>query len=63
MQFPAGPACIFLRKGIAEKQRVRQGDWQGGQGGVGQGEKGQVSGRNQEAQNTGGGSGFPGATG
>ncbi|XP_077649345.1 calcium-binding protein 5 isoform X2 [Urocitellus parryii] len=21
MQFPAGPACIFLRKGIAEKQR------------------------------------------
>ncbi|XP_040834217.1 calcium-binding protein 5 isoform X2 [Ochotona curzoniae] len=23
MQFPMGPACIFLRKGIAEKQRVR----------------------------------------
>ncbi|XP_077649340.1 calcium-binding protein 5 isoform X1 [Urocitellus parryii] len=23
MQFPAGPACIFLRKGIAEKQRER----------------------------------------
>nr|BAC15573.1 calcium-binding protein type5 spliced variant [Mus musculus] len=21
MQFPMGPACIFLRKGIAEKQR------------------------------------------
>lgn len=25
MQFPMGPACIFLRKGIAEKQRVRRG--------------------------------------
>lgn len=25
MQFPMGPACIFLRKGIAEKQRVRLG--------------------------------------
>ena len=25
MQVPVGPACIFLRKGIAEKQRVR---WQ-----------------------------------
>lgn len=23
MQFPMGPACIFLRKGIAEKQRER----------------------------------------
>ncbi|VTJ88847.1 Hypothetical predicted protein [Marmota monax] len=23
MQFPVGPACIFLRKGIAEKQRER----------------------------------------
>uniref|UniRef100_A0A8D1A528 EF-hand domain-containing protein n=1 Tax=Sus scrofa TaxID=9823 RepID=A0A8D1A528_PIG len=27
MQFPMGPACIFLRKGIAEKQRGR---WGGG---------------------------------
>uniref|UniRef100_F7AD12 Calcium binding protein 5 n=1 Tax=Ornithorhynchus anatinus TaxID=9258 RepID=F7AD12_ORNAN len=25
MQLPMGPACIFLRKGIAEKQRVRVG--------------------------------------
>lgn len=30
MQFPTGPACIFLRKGIAEKQRVRRAQWEGG---------------------------------
>lgn len=34
MQFPTGPACIFLRKGIAEKQRVSLGTMRedGGQG-------------------------------
>ena len=36
MQFPMGPACIFLRKGIAEKQRVRWGTLGTG-GGQGQG--------------------------
>lgn len=34
MQLPMGPACIFLRKGIAEKQRVRWGTLDGGQGRV-----------------------------
>ncbi|KAK1330000.1 hypothetical protein QTO34_010184 [Cnephaeus nilssonii] len=34
MQFPMGPACIFLRKGIAEKQRVRRGQWEGWRGGA-----------------------------
>lgn len=38
MQFPMGPACIFLRKGIAEKQRVRPVAGTTGKGGqAGQG--------------------------
>lgn len=45
MQFPVGPACIFLRKGIAEKQRVSWDDmegWQEEQGNLEYGEKEQV---------------------
>ena len=58
MQFPMGPACIFLRKGIAEKQRVRWGTLGTG-GGQGQGswtreeEKGR-DGRRERGEQAGG---------